>query len=107
MQGRTNGGTLDEYFAASQRRDNARAQILAIAHKLQNMASLLQTPENVRVNERVTLRVSRSIPYTLDESEVPSWPQIADALRNFLHADDDFLSMESKLSPEQRRQISH
>ena len=97
---------LDEHFAAKQERDSARVQAQAIAQKLQGVATLLQSPENVRVNERVAMRVSRNIPYVLDESEVPLWPQIADALRNFLRAEDRFLSIDSDLTPEQRRQIA-
>ncbi len=98
--------TLDEHAAARERRNRARAQVLDLRTRLRKAADLLQNPEDVRVNEPATMRVQRSIPHLLDESNVPTWPQIADALRASLRAEDDYLVIDSSLSPEQRRHLS-
>lgn len=97
--------SLDDYAAARDRRDSAEAQVVALGAKLRHLADLLQHPELVRINEPVTIRVERTFPYILDASEVPTWPQIADALRVFLGAQDDYLLTDSLLSPEQRQHV--
>jgi hypothetical protein len=98
--------TFDEYFAARDRRDSARAQVQELSTRLREVADLLQSPELVQLNEPTQMRISRPIPYTLDESKVPTWPQIADAFRAFFRAEDDYRFIESSLSPAQRRRLT-
>lgn len=97
--------TLDEYATVKDGRDSARAQVVNLGSRLRQVADLLQNPERVRVNEQTIMRVGRSIPHVLDESELPTWSQIADALRSFHRAEDGYLVADSSLSPDQRRHV--
>ena len=97
--------TYEEYVAARGRRDAARVRVLALGRQLRMVADLLQKPEQVRVNEPTTMRISRPIPHQLDKSQLPDWDQIATALRDFLGAEDHYLSVDSSLTPEQRRHL--
>ncbi len=97
--------TLDEHAAARERRDGARSRVLALSNKLHQVADLLQNPESVRINEPATMRVGRPTPHTIDQSDLPTWSQVADALRAFLQAEDDYLVIDSSLSADQRRHV--
>ncbi len=97
--------TLDEYVAAKERRDRARERLRGLSDKLGHVLYLLRDPEQVRVNEKTVTRVQRHIPYVLDESDLPTWGQVSEALRVFQAAEDDRLSAEASLSPEQRRHL--
>ena len=76
-----------------------------MSNKLRYLADRLQHPEDVRTNEHTLMRVGRDFPHVLDESDVPTWPQIADAIRAFISAEDDYLMGVSSLSPDQRRHV--
>ncbi len=97
--------SLDEYAAARSRRDSARARVVALSDKLRYLADRLQHPEDVRTNAQTLMRVGRDFPYVLDEPDVPTWPEIADAIRAFISAEDDYLMADSSLSPDQRRYL--
>jgi hypothetical protein len=79
--------------------------VLSLSTRLRRVADLLQNPEQVRVNEQAVMRIGRNIPQALDESDVPSWSEIADALRASLRAEDEFLEVDSSLSADQRRHL--
>ena len=98
--------TLAGYVAARERRNGARHRVLPVSNQLRAVADLLQNPEHVRFNEQTMMRVQRHIPHVLDESDLPMWPQIADALRAFLRAEGDYLLPDSSLSAEQRRHLT-
>ncbi len=97
--------TLDEYAAAKDRRDRARERVRSLSDKLGQVAYVLRDPEQVRVNEKTVTRVQRDIPHLLDESDLPTWEQVSEALRAFQAAEDDRLSVHASLSPEQRRHL--
>ncbi len=97
--------SLSEYTAAKKRRDSARDHVLELSNKLRRVADLLQNPESVQLNEETEMRFLRPSRYLPDESQIPTWSQIAEALRVFLRAEDEYRSIYSSLPADQRQQL--
>jgi hypothetical protein len=97
--------TLEEYFAARDTRDGARAQLDAIAQKLSALAATLRDPRGVRLNEVTGYAGPPPNHISVDRDALVSWDQLEAAVRAFTQADDAFRRMDANLTPEQRRNI--
>jgi hypothetical protein len=98
--------TTDEYYAARDERDGARAQLDAVAQKLSALASTLRDPRGVRLNERTAYAGPPPNHIIVDRDDLVSWDRVEAAVRAFTQADDSFRRIDSNLTPDQRRQIS-
>jgi hypothetical protein len=97
--------TLDAYYAAKQRRDEARGDVRAISKRLRHLAERLDAPVGVALNESITTRGPAANYITIDQSDLPDWSRLSAAIRAFVEADSAFREADAGLTPEQRRDI--
>ena len=95
--------TVDEYRAAFDQRETARAQVQALGAKFQAAGETLQDPERVYLTDPGP---TRKIVHLLNEADVPSWSQIAEAMQRFRAAEEAFFAIDRALPEEERRQLT-
>jgi len=95
----------DRYLAARERHDAAQAQKRALAQRLRQLATKLEDPGGIRINERSTGRISRGFAHMLDESEWVSWDRAVEVIRNAVSAEDDFMVADSDLTRQERDRL--
>ena len=95
--------TVDDYRAAHDRRETARAQVQALGAKLHAAGETLHDPERVYL---IDPGPTRKIVHLLRESDVPTWAQIAAAMEDFRQAEEAFFAIDRALPEEQRRHLT-
>ena len=96
--------TLEEYFAAWERLKGTQGHLSSIAGQLRDLASTLDHPDGVRLNEPTTSSGPPPNRMIVGNESWPQWAVVETAIRSFTSADDEFRRIESSLTPEQRRQ---
>lgn len=95
----------DRYLAARERQNAAQAQKRALAQRLRQLATMLEDPGGIRINERSAGRISRSFAHVLDESEWVAWDRAVKVIRNAVNAEDDYMVAESNLTRQERDRL--
>jgi hypothetical protein len=97
--------TTDEYFAARDQRDGAKAELEAIAQRLSDLASTLHDPRGVRLNEKTAYKGPPPNHRIVDRDDLVPWDRLEAAVRAFTRADDAFRRIDADLTLDQRRQL--
>jgi hypothetical protein len=95
----------DRYLAARERQTAAQAQKRALAQQLRQLATKLEDPGGIRINERSTGRISRGFAHILDQSERVSWDRAVEVLRNVVGAEVDYIVADSNLTRLERDRL--
>jgi hypothetical protein len=98
--------STDEFYAARDERERARAHLDSFAQKLSALANTLRNPQGVRLNEMTAYSGPPPNHIIVDQSDLVTWQQLESVIRAFTRADDTFRRIDSNLTSDQRRQIS-
>jgi hypothetical protein len=98
--------SIEEFYAARDERNRARAHLDAMAGKLEALGNTLRDQRGVRLNEMTSYSGPAPNHIIVDKSELVRWEDLELAVRAYTRADDRFRRLHASLTADQRRQIS-